>query len=621
MKKRSLRYALLGVTITLALGVTPVTSLAAWYPDDVFVAVNESYGKSKLNAEPVCVLDVTDKETAESLTAGGVPTAILNLDEDMNVVGEKGEVIRPLAEAMDEYLKKSVIPILNLKTTEQAEKLISWFKTEREISDVSVMSKSADAVKKFKTAYPYARGIIEFGEDADVTETYKIANRSGANVCVIPEKIATVENVRYIQGRFKTVWVRAESETESSVKNSVFSGAYGVIVKNAGAFGEVIGSLEGLTRLPFNVAHRGLPNEYNENSVSGTVAAVNEGATHVELDCYLTTDGEIAFMHDAGLQRTSTGRGNIESYTSAELKNFRLKQFEDEAIPFFEDIAGALKGTDTVLVLEIKSEKTEIVSALKEKLEGSGIEEQTVVISFHESQLEKMKEILPEIPTADLNGVTSDTLKTIVKRSGKNNSGVDYNYNALDEDKIKGLVVRGFIPWTWTYTNEFDAVYALEDGVMGITNNNANVFKTLPLYLNGKNTTDKIPEKGGDIKLVVTEYGGAKKEVVGKITDATKLNGDSYEVFAEYNPEEDYYIGAKLHTQKFTVTVKTPEPESENSAGGESNSESKSESNGGTSGAGSGGCGAKSGSGTGAAVLAAALFCGALKIIKGKENG
>ena len=37
---------------------------------------------------------------------------------------------------------------------------------------------------------------------------------------------------------------------------------------------EIIAGLSGLTRTPFNVAHRGLPNEYNENSVSGTLAAM-----------------------------------------------------------------------------------------------------------------------------------------------------------------------------------------------------------------------------------------------------------------------------------------------------------------------------------------------------------
>lgn len=587
---------------------------AAWFPDDKLVTVSESaYGKSGLKSEPVCVADVANKEILESVASGkNAAVAILTLDDDMSVVGADGEVICSLAAAMDDYLKKEILPVFNIENAAQAEKLIAWFKTDREILDASVMSKDAEAVKNFRAAYPRVRGIIEFDENAKIENIVKIANENGANICVIPETLAAVKNVRYIQGRFKTVWTRTESNDDVSIKNSLFGGAYGVIVRDAKKFSEIIAGLSGLTRTPFNVAHRGLPNEYNENSVSGTLAAIEAGATHVELDCYLTTDGEIVFMHDAGFARTSTGTGNIETYSSAELKNFRLKQFYDEAIPIFADIAGALKNTDAVLVLEIKSQKTEIVNALKAKLEGSGIENQIAVISFHESQIRAMKEILPQIPVADLNGSSSDSLKAILKRSGENNSGVDYNFNALDEEKINGLIVRGFIPWTWTYTRETDVTCAYEQGVTGITNNYADSLKNIPLYVEGQTTTDKVPQKGGEIKLTVTEYGGRTKEVAGKIIDVTEKNNHDYEVIAEYYPQE-YYLETKLYTQKFIVSTRNSGDDSENSAGGGN----------------AGGCGAVLlfGAGSGGSAVCFAvigLFAAALalsKLIKGKENG
>lgn len=587
---------------------------AAWFPDDKLVTVSESaYGKSGLKSEPACVADVANKEILESVASGkNAAVAILTLDDDMSVVGADGGVICSLATAMDDYLKKEILPVFNIENAAQAEKLIAWFKTDREILDASVMSKDAEAVKIFRAAYPRVRGIIEFDENAKIENIVKIANENGANICVIPETLAAVKNVRYIQGRFKTVWTRAESNDDVSIKNSLFGGAYGVIVRDAKKFSEIIAGLRGLTRTPFNVAHRGLPNEYNENSFSGTLAAIEAGATHVELDCYLTTDGEIVFMHDAGLARTSTGTGNIETYSSAELKNFRLKQFYDEAIPIFADIAGALKNTDAVLVLEIKSQKTEIVNALKAKLEGSGIENQIVVISFHESQIRAMKEILPQIPVADLNGSSSDSLKAILKRSVENNSGVDYNFNALDEEKINGLIVRGFIPWTWTYTRETDVTFAYEQGVTGITNNYADSLKNIPLYVEGQTTTDKVPQKGGEIKLTVTEYGGRTKEVKGKIIDVTEKNNHDYEVIAEYYPQE-YYLETKLYTQKFIVSTRNSGGDSENSAGGGN----------------AGGCGAvllfgADSGGSSVCFAVIGLFAAALalsKLIKGKENG
>lgn len=623
MKRRFLYCLLAGVfAAALSLGVTlPAVSnaSAAWFPDDKLVTVSESaYGKSGLKSEPVCVADVANKEILESVASGkNAAVAILTLDDDMSVVGADGGVICSLAAAMDDYLKKEILPVFNIENAAQAEKLIAWFKTDREILDASVMSKDAEAVKIFRAAYPRVRGIIEFDENAKMENIVKIANENGANICVIPETLAAVKNVRYIQGRSKTVWTRAESNDDVSIKNSLFGGAYGVIVRDAKKFSEIIAGLSGLTRTPFNVAHRGLPNEYNENSVSGTLAAIEAGATHVELDCYLATDGEIVFMHDAGLARASTGTGDIETYSSAELKNFRLKQFYDEAIPTFADIAGALKNTDAVLVLEIKSQKTEIVNALKAKLEGSGIENQIVVISFHESQIRAMKEILPQIPVADLNGSSSDSLKAILKKSCENNSGIDYNFNALDEEKINGLIVRGFIPWTWTYTRETDVTFAYEQGVTGITNNYADSLKNIPLYVEGQATTDKVPQKGGDIKLTVTEYGGRTKEVTGKIIDVTKKSDHDYEVIAEYYPQE-YYLETKLYTQKFIISTRISGGDSENSTGG-----------GNSGGGNSGGCGAGLlfGAGSGGSAVCFAvivLFAAALalsKLIKGKENG
>ncbi len=606
MKKQILFALLLSLVLTFMFTLNPVSGYASdWYPDDKLSNGENSYGTSSISFEPVGIADVTSEEILKSFTSEIKPAnAILTIDDDINVTAKNGDVISTLAEALDNYLKKDVIPILKIADNAGAEKLINWFKTDREILDVAVLSSDAEAVGTFRAKYPYVRGIVEFDENADITEIYKIANKNGANVCVIPEKLATVKNVRYIQGRFKTVWVRAENDTDSSIRNSVTSGAYGVITENIAAFNAVLASFEnGLTRLPFNVAHRGLPHMYNENSVSGTRAAVEAGATHVELDCYLTTDNEIVFMHDAGLQRTSTGTENIETYSSKDLKKFRLKQFEDEAIPFFEDIAGALKGTDVVLVLEIKSQKTEIVDALKEKLAGSGIENQIVVISFHEAQLRKTAEVLPEIPAADLNGKSSDTIKAILKKSGEYNCGIDYNYNALDDDKIKALICRGFIPWTWTYSSDYAVTLALEQGFTGLTNNNADSLAKMPVMIEGKDKTDKIPAVGEEIELTATEYGGEKKDVKGTIISVKALTDGKYEVFAKYNPT-DYFLSVMLYTQKYAVTVETPANESP-AESGNGNTPAKS------------GCGSAA---SGGAIIPLIIAAAVIAIKKGKKD-
>lgn len=49
------------------------------------------------------------------------------------------------------------------------------------------------------------------------------------------------------------------------------------------------------------------------------------GADMVELDIQQTKDNNFICMHDATLDRTSTGKGAIKNYTTTELKQFVLK--------------------------------------------------------------------------------------------------------------------------------------------------------------------------------------------------------------------------------------------------------------------------------------------------------
>lgn len=150
--------------------------------------------------------------------------------------------------------------------------------------------------------------------------------------------------------------------------NSINSGAYGIVSQDYESVTRALGAYDDFSsaRMPFVVAHRGLPNSYNENSVSGVKASIAAGATHLELDGYLTVDNRIAMMHDYTIDRTSDGEGVVENYTLEKLQKFNFDLFEPyEPIPSLDDVFEEMKGTDTVLLLEIQSQKTEIVNALK----------------------------------------------------------------------------------------------------------------------------------------------------------------------------------------------------------------------------------------------------------------
>ncbi len=68
------------------------------------------------------------------------------------------------------------------------------------------------------------------------------------------------------------------------------------------------------------IAHRGESCCAPENTLASIDAAFNAGASHMEVDIRLTSDGVAVLMHDATLDRTTNGTGNVAGMTLAQVK-------------------------------------------------------------------------------------------------------------------------------------------------------------------------------------------------------------------------------------------------------------------------------------------------------------
>jgi glycerophosphoryl diester phosphodiesterase len=81
-------------------------------------------------------------------------------------------------------------------------------------------------------------------------------------------------------------------------------------------------------------AHRGGPGPgYPENALETFEHTLAAGPMILEVDVRLTRDGDLVLMHDATLERTTTGSGRVRDRTAAEITALRLK-----------DPAGAVTG-------------------------------------------------------------------------------------------------------------------------------------------------------------------------------------------------------------------------------------------------------------------------------------
>jgi glycerophosphoryl diester phosphodiesterase len=81
--------------------------------------------------------------------------------------------------------------------------------------------------------------------------------------------------------------------------------------------------------------HRGgMVKGFPENSIATFENTLRYTPAFFEIDPRLTKDSVMVLMHDATLERTTTGTGKVSDYSYAELKKFRLKDAEGNVTKF-----------------------------------------------------------------------------------------------------------------------------------------------------------------------------------------------------------------------------------------------------------------------------------------------
>lgn len=106
--------------------------------------------------------------------------------------------------------------------------------------------------------------------------------------------------------------------------------------------------ISGDTSTVLVVAHRGDWRYAPENSVAAIEHSIVVGVDVVELDLQLTKDSVLVVMHDATLNRTTTGKGRIDEWTLDSIRTLKLKNGcgirTKHAVPTLEEALLAAKG-------------------------------------------------------------------------------------------------------------------------------------------------------------------------------------------------------------------------------------------------------------------------------------
>jgi glycerophosphoryl diester phosphodiesterase len=149
------------------------------------------------------------------------------------------------------------------------------------------------------------------------------------------------------------------------------------------------------------IAHRGASGRAPENTHAAFAAALALGAEAIELDCQLSSDGELVVIHDETLERTTDGEGPVGDRSAAELAELDAGAWFDpsyrgERIPRLADVLAQLQGRVTLNV-EIKSARDlgRIEPKLAALVAAANAAEWVVFSSFHPDAVRNLRFAAP----------------------------------------------------------------------------------------------------------------------------------------------------------------------------------------------------------------------------------
>lgn len=474
---------------------------------------------SNINAPASMITEIKAKQDLDSILTNSPAAAILTVDSKLNILDASGAVICNAEKAL-ELLDGKVIPVFRPKDSSAAEK-IGEYTAEALVTDAFVISESADIIASARGKNVKMRAVLDFTAKKGLTplEIRTQTSSAMANICLISSEDADAEKVNTIQALATVVWVKSDGDSVEDLVRCITSGAYGVLTADRITLEETLSgdifAKNTVIRPIQTVGHRGMPSIAQENTIKGSWDAIEHGATIVENDVYITTDGVVVVMHDGTIDRTTNGTGNVEGMTYEQLSKYVVDSFSGapaEPIPTLEDYMKEFKGEDVIIYIEIKSSKPEIVPAIKALIEKYDFYSQACVIAFSASQLKLVRTTIPEISCGYLSGGLK-TLTPISNAVYEHASTFNPSHSIVNADLLTDLYHRGITLWPYTVNDSatFDKYYLW--GLSGITTNYANFTENYIKMLTADKSEYSLNVNGSaDVKLSAMTYKRTEKD-------------------------------------------------------------------------------------------------------------
>ena len=229
--------------------------------------------------------------------------------------------------------------------------------------------------------------------------------------------------------------------------------------------------------VPLIIAHRGSSGVAPENTLASLDLAVSLGAMAVECDIVLSADGVPVVIHDTTLDRTTSGTGDVSTFTWSELARLDAGSWKDpkfgaERLVRLNDLLHRAKGR-TRVVIELKAgDPTMLARTTLEAIEANpGVD--AAVISFVPEVVEAVRRTIPDIPVGYLYSRSwpwaTDHAEVISRARAIGAHFVSPEYSLATEEFCAFAHHSGMPVSVWT-CNDPDSMRSLADaGVDAIT--------------------------------------------------------------------------------------------------------------------------------------------------------
>ena len=213
------------------------------------------------------------------------------------------------------------------------------------------------------------------------------------------------------------------------------------------------------------IGHRGAGYE-PENTLKAFQKALDLNADGIELDVHLSADGYLIVIHDETIDRTTNGKGLVNTFSLSELKSFLID--DQYQIPTLNAVFD-LVDKKCLINIELKGLGTasKVVSLIEEYIsEKNWNYNHFIVSSFDWNMLQETSNLNSNIAIGVL---TEDDLDKALAFAEKIKAkAINPDFQLLNANNVKEIQEKGFLVLPWTVNDKEDIQKIKSYNVEGI---------------------------------------------------------------------------------------------------------------------------------------------------------